>query len=68
VSLSVLGYLALPLRWVESVIAASVAAAAINNIGGWILARRSWLAFSFGLIHGLGFATILLDLGLHADL
>jgi len=67
-SLAALGYLALPSRWVESAIAASVAAAAINNIGGWILARRSWLAFAFGLVHGLGFAAVLLDLGLPAGL
>ncbi|MDD5036692.1 MAG: HupE/UreJ family protein [Methylococcaceae bacterium] len=67
-SLAALGYLALPSRGVESAIAASVAAAALNNIGGWILARRSWLAFGFGLVHGLGFASVLLDLGLPSDL
>jgi len=66
-SLAALGYLALPSRWVESAIAASVAAAALNNIGGWVLARRSWLAFGFGLVHGLGFASVLLDLGLPAS-
>lgn len=67
-SLAALGYLALPSRWVESAIAASVAAAAVNNIGGWVLARRSWLAFGFGLVHGLGFASVLLDLGLPSQL
>jgi len=63
-SLAALGYVALPSRWVESAIAASVAVAALNNIGGWVLGRRSWLAFAFGLVHGLGFASVLLDLGL----
>jgi len=67
-SLASLGYLALPSRWVESAIAASVVAAALNNIGCWILARRSWLAFGFGLVHGLGFASVLLDLGLPSHL
>ncbi|MFZ4700338.1 MAG: HupE/UreJ family protein, partial [Candidatus Methylumidiphilus sp.] len=51
-SLATLGYVALPSRWVESAIAASVIVAALNNIGGWILERCSWLAFAFGLVHG----------------
>ncbi len=67
-SLATLGYVALPSRWVESAIAASVIVAALNNIGGWILERRSWLAFAFGLVHGLGFASVLLDLGLPTHL
>ncbi len=67
-SLASLGYIALPSRWVESAIAASVVAAALNNIGAWILARRSWLAFGFGLVHGLGFASVLIDLGLPSQL
>jgi hypothetical protein len=67
-SLATLGYVALPSRWVESAIAASVIVAALNNIGCWILERRSWLAFAFGLVHGLGFASVLLDLGLPTHL
>jgi len=67
-SLATLGVIALPSRWVESAIAASVIVAALNNIGGWILERRSWLAFAFGLVHGLGFASVLLDLGLPTHL
>ena len=67
-SLATLGYVSLPSRWVESAIAASVIVAALNNIGGWILERRSWLAFAFGLVHGLGFASVLLDLGLPTHL
>ena len=67
-SMASLGYLALPARWVESAIAASVAAAALNNIGAWILARRAWLAFGFGLVHGFGFASVLIDLGLPSQL
>lgn len=63
-SLATLGYLNLPSRWVEAGIAASVVLAAINNLYP-ILGRRRWLlAFGFGLIHGLGFASVLADLGL----
>ena len=63
-SLAVLEVVVLPSRLVESVIAASVAAAALNNI--WpVVTRRLWLmAFAFGLVHGFGFAGVLADLGL----
>lgn len=67
-SIAALGYLTLPSRWVESAVAVSVIAAALNNIGAWILARRSWLSFGFGLVHGLGFASVLNDLGLPSHL
>ena len=57
----------LPSRLVESAIAASVALAAANNL--WpVVERRRWLvAFSFGLIHGFGFASVLTELGLPKD-
>jgi hypothetical protein len=49
---------------VESVIAASVIAAALNNVVP-VLERRLWMvAFLFGLIHGFGFASVLRDLAL----
>jgi hypothetical protein len=63
-SLAALGVVALPSRWVESAIAASVALAALNNLFPVLLHRRATLAFVFGLVHGLGFAAVLLDLGL----
>ena len=63
-SLAVLGLIHLPSRWVESAIAASVIMAALNNIYP-VISKRLWLmAFCFGLIHGLGFANVLNDLGL----
>lgn len=63
-TLATLGFVALPSRWVEAAIAASVVFAAINNLVPMVR-RRVWLlAFAFGLIHGLGFASALLDLGL----
>jgi len=63
-SLASLGWVSLPSRWVESAIAASVVAAAANNLRPVIGGRRWMVAFGFGLIHGFGFATVLSDLGL----
>ena len=66
-SLATLGVLALPSRVVESAIAASVALAALNNVWPLFQRRRAVAAFGFGLIHGFGFASVLLDLGLPAS-
>ncbi len=63
-SLAVLQIIALPSRLVESAIAASVLLAALNNLYPLVTARRWLVAFGFGLVHGLGFASVLLDLGL----
>ena len=49
---------------VESAIAASVILAALNNLYP-LITKKLWLvAFGFGLVHGLGFANVLKDLGL----
>jgi hypothetical protein len=63
-SLAALQIVVLPSRLVESTIAFSVIFAAFNNL--WpIVKSRIWLvAFLFGLIHGFGFASVLMDLGL----
>ncbi|GJL54887.1 MAG: membrane protein [Nitrospirales bacterium] len=63
-SLAVLGMVSLPSRWVESAIAASVLFAALHNVYPVIRARLWVATFLFGLIHGLGFASVLIDLGL----
>jgi len=63
-SLAAVGLVTLPSRLVESVIAASVVFAAVNNLRGTIERRRWVMAFVFGLIHGFGFASVLADLGL----
>jgi len=63
-SLATLGIIGLPSRWVESIIAASVVLAALNNIFPIFKERRWLMAFLFGLIHGFGFASVLTDLGL----
>jgi hypothetical protein len=63
-SLATLEVIALPSRWVESAIAASVMLAALNNVYP-LINKKLWLvAFVFGLVHGLGFANVLKDLGL----
>lgn len=61
-----LGWLNPSSRWVELGIAASVLFAALNNIWPLIL-RLGWLTFAFGLLHGMGFAGVLGELGLPAD-
>jgi len=64
-SLAVLGLVHLPARWVESGIALTVLLGALNNLKPLVVGRRWAVAFAFGLVHGLGFASVLADLGLH---
>lgn len=64
-TLAALDWVRPPSRVVESLIAASIIVAAINNLRP-SLSTRAWaIAFAFGLIHGFGFANALADLGLH---
>lgn len=57
------GLVVLPARWVESLIAASVLLAALNNLRPLAALRRWAAAFVFGLLHGFGFASVLAGLG-----
>ena len=66
-SLAALGVIELPSRLVESVIAASIIVAALNNIWPRVIGRLWMVAFGFGLMHGFGFASVLADLGLPRD-
>lgn len=63
-SLAALDVITLPSRFVESVIAGSIAVAAAANLLPRFRIREAALAFAFGLFHGFGFATVLGDLGL----
>jgi hypothetical protein len=63
-SIASLGWVALPSRLVESAIAASVIAAALNNVLPFMRGTRWLAAFLLGLLHGFGFASVLADLGL----
>ena len=64
--LAIFGVVSLPAVLIETVIAASVVLAALNNLLGGFSLKRWRLAFVFGLIHGFGFANVLLDLELPA--
>ena len=63
-SLASLDVVRLPSRLVESLIAASVLATALDNIWPFLPKKRWLVAFAFGLIHGFGFASVLADLNL----
>ena len=62
--LATLGILRIPSRLSESAIAVTVVLAALNNVVPVIRLRLWLMAFCFGLIHGFGFANILVDLEL----
>lgn len=63
--LATLGVVAVPPSIVEPVIAASIALVALENVAHERLARhRPYVVALFGLIHGLGFAGVLAELGL----
>jgi hypothetical protein len=63
-TLAVNGLVNLPSRLVESGIALTVLLGALNNLRPFVRERRWIVAFVFGLVHGLGFASVLADLGL----
>jgi hypothetical protein len=63
--LSLYGLVSVPPRIVEPLIAVSIAYVAIENL--FLKELKSWrvaLVFAFGLLHGMGFAGALKDLGL----
>jgi len=61
--ISAIGLVTLPSRFVETAIALSVVAAALNNLLRTVDARWA-VAFALGLLHGFGFSSVLIDLGL----
>jgi hypothetical protein len=63
-TLAALDIVRLPSRLTESVIAASIIVAALNNIFPVVTDSRARIAFAFGLLHGFGFASVLADMGL----
>ena len=66
-SLAVLDVVQLPSRLVESAIAASVLLTALDNLRPFLPRKRWLVAFTFGLLHGFGFASVLVDLKLPAS-
>lgn len=65
-ALAAFEWVRLPPRFVEAAIAASVVVAAMHNLRPLRRVRGWWIAFTFGLVHGLGFANVLGQLGLPA--
>jgi hypothetical protein len=63
-TLATLGIVNLPSRLVESGIAISVIVAAANNLYPIVRGRLWLIAFAFGFVHGLGFASALYGLQL----
>lgn len=63
-TLAVLGWISLPSRIVESVIALSICYVALENIFRKEIRYRAVITFLFGLIHGIGFSDILREMGL----
>ena len=61
---SVFGWISLPDKWIESLIALSIIISALLNLQNRIHFSHWKLAFLFGLIHGMGFANGLKELGL----
>ena len=63
-SLAAFDVVRLPSRLTESIIAASIIVAALNNVFPKVTEGRWRIAFAFGLLHGFGFASVLADMGL----
>jgi HupE / UreJ protein len=63
-SLAAFDVIRLPSRLTESVIAASIVVAALNNVWPVVTQSRWRIAFAFGLLHGFGFAAVLSEMGL----
>lgn len=61
---SALDWIRIPSQWVESAIAATVIFAALNVRMRWVAEKLWALTFSFGLIHGMGFANALRELSI----
>jgi len=64
-ALSTFGLVNLPSRFVEAAIAASILYVGIENIlrRDGRIRGRALLTFAFGLVHGLGFASVLREMG-----
>jgi len=63
-ALATFGLVNIPPAIVEPLIAASIVFVGLENLFGRRLAARWVVTFSFGLVHGLGFASTLRELGI----
>jgi hydrogenase/urease accessory protein HupE len=64
---TLLGWVQVPATWVEPLIAASIVLMAGLNLvqRSAQLGQRLFIVFACGLLHGMGFASAIADLGLH---
>jgi len=67
-SLASLNIVTVPAKWTELIIALSIVYVGLENLWTKHHPHFRWILTSvFGLIHGLGFANVLMDIGLGAD-
>ncbi|WP_018391915.1 HupE/UreJ family protein [Bacillus sp. 37MA] len=66
-ALATLQIVQFPSKWVEMAIALSIIYVALVNIFDRDSKQQPWIAFSFGLIHGFGFAGILSEMRLDVN-
>lgn len=67
-ALAATGTVSIPASIVEPLIAATIVYVGVENTLGWGSMRgRTMLVFAFGLLHGLGFASVLGDYGIASD-
>lgn len=67
-ALAATGTVSIPASVVEPLIAATIVYVGVENTFGWGSMRgRTVLVFAFGLLHGLGFASVLGDYGIASD-
>lgn len=64
-SVAALGFVTIPDRIIEPLIAATIVWVALENLFAAEPDKRRWIwSFGFGLVHGFGFASVLGELGL----
>jgi hypothetical protein len=63
-ALATFNVVVIPSRWTESLIAASIAYVAAENLWGKRAVERYFIAFIFGLVHGFGFSNVLREMDL----
>lgn len=67
-ALAATNVVSIPASIVEPLIAATIVYVGVENTFGWGSVRgRTVLVFAFGLLHGLGFASVLGDYGIASD-
>ncbi|XEC94004.1 HupE/UreJ family protein [Paenibacillus tarimensis] len=61
-----LGYVPGSSQWIEVLIAVSILVSAIHALRPLFPGREATVAFGFGLVHGMAFASLIIDIGISA--